>query len=129
MKTLTRQFTLGCTTLVQTVFVSGVVLKEKALQFAKSLHSNDFNNSDAWLDGLKSMYNVTFGEVSEEEKSYTPEMTSSWKEKHLPTSLSTYDLKGIFTADQFNIFYQALSSKSLHLKTNDVREGNSVRYV
>ena len=30
--------------------VSGVVLKEKALQFAKSLHLDDFRASDGWLD-------------------------------------------------------------------------------
>ena len=29
--------------------VSGVVLKEKALQFAKSLHLDDFRASEGWL--------------------------------------------------------------------------------
>ena len=44
--------------------VSGVVLKEKALQFAKSLHLDDFRASDDWLDRWKSRHNVTFREVS-----------------------------------------------------------------
>ena len=56
--------------------VSGVVLKEKVLQFAKSLHLDDFRASDGWLDKWKSRHNVTFREVSGEEKSCTTEMTA-----------------------------------------------------
>ena len=67
-------------TRVNNVPVSGVVLKDKALQFAKSLHLDDFRASDGWLDRWKSRYNVTFREVPEEEKSCTPEMTASWKD-------------------------------------------------
>ena len=52
--------------------VSGVVLKEKALQFAKSLHLDDFRASDGWLDRWKSRHNVTLKEVYGEEKSCTP---------------------------------------------------------
>ena len=96
--------------------VSGVVLKEKALQFAKSLHLDDFRASDGWLDRWKSKHNVTFREVSGEEKSCTPEMIASWKETHLPTILSRYELKDIFNADEFGLFYQALPSKSMHFR-------------
>ena len=49
------------------VLVSSVVLKEKALQFAKSLHLDYFRASDGWLDRWKSRHNVTFREVSGEE--------------------------------------------------------------
>ena len=96
--------------------VSGVVLKEKALQFAKSLHLDNFRASDGWLDRWKCRHNVTFREVSGEEKSCTPEMTASWKETHLPTILSRYELKDIFNADEFGLFYQALPSKSMHFR-------------
>ena len=83
---------------------SGVVLKEKALQFAKSLYLDDFRASDGWLDRWKSRHNVTSREASGEEKSCTPEMTASWKETHLPTILSRYELKDIFNADEFGNF-------------------------
>ena len=76
--------------------VSGVVLKGKALQFTKSLHLNDFRASDGWLDRWKSRHNITSGEVSGEEKLCTAEMAASWKETHLPTILSRYELKDIF---------------------------------
>ena len=96
--------------------VSGVVLKEKALQFAKSLHLDDFRASDGWLNRWKSRHNVTFREVSGEEKSCTPEMTASWKETHLPTIPSRYELKDIFNAVEFGLFYQVLRSISMHFK-------------
>ena len=109
--------------------VSGVVLKEKALQFAKSLHLDDFRASEGWLDRWKSRHNVTFGEVSGEEKSCTPETTASWKETHLPTILSRYQLKNIFNTDEFLLFIRRFHQNQCTSKTNDVQEGNSVRYV
>ena len=51
-------------TLANNVPVSGVVLKETALQFAKCSNLDDFRASDGWLDRWKSRHNVTFGEVS-----------------------------------------------------------------
>jgi len=43
-------------------------------------------------------------------------MTASWGETTLPTILARYDLKDIFNADEFGLFYQALPSKSLHFR-------------
>ena len=48
--------------------VSGVVLKKKVLQFAKSLHLDDFRALMVGLIGRKSRHNGTFREVSGEEK-------------------------------------------------------------
>ena len=109
-------YTLFHNTRANNVPVSGVVLKVKVLQFAKSLHLDDSRASDGWLDRWKSRHNVTLREVSGEEKSCTPEMTASWKETRLPTILSRYKLKDIFNADEFCLFYQALPSKSMHCK-------------
>ena len=58
--------------------VSGVALREKALQFARFVYLVDFRaSSDGWLDRWKSGHNVTFREVSGEEKPCTPEMIAS----------------------------------------------------
>ena len=43
-------------------------------------------------------------------------MVSPWKETSLPTLLSNHDLKDIYNADEFGLFYQMHSEKSLHLK-------------
>ena len=46
----------------------------------------------------------------------TPEMTASCNETYLPKILTKYQLKDIYNADEFGLFYQALSDKSLHEK-------------
>ena len=43
-------------------------------------------------------------------------MTASWFETRLPTILSNYEHPDIYNADEFGLFFQALPSKSLHLK-------------
>lgn len=40
--------------------VSGVILRNKALEFAASLHVADFKASDGWLDRSKIRYTLTF---------------------------------------------------------------------
>ena len=43
-------------------------------------------------------------------------MTASWEETNLPTILARYQLKDIFNADEFGLFYEALPLKSLHFR-------------
>ena len=43
-------------------------------------------------------------------------MTASWVQTHLPTILSRYDLRDIYNADEFGLFYQQFPTKSFHLK-------------
>ena len=43
-------------------------------------------------------------------------MVAPWNETTLPTLLSKYDLKYIFNADEFGLFYQCLPNKIYHLK-------------
>ena len=96
--------------------VNGTVLKEKAITYAKDLEIEGFNASNGWFERWKSRFNVSFKAISGEEKSVTPEMTSSWLETYLPTILSRYDLRDIYNADEFGLFYQTLPSKTMELK-------------
>ncbi|XP_065642803.1 tigger transposable element-derived protein 4-like [Hydra vulgaris] len=43
-------------------------------------------------------------------------MIAPWLETTLSTILSRYPLENIFNADEFDLFYQCLPDKSLHLK-------------
>ena len=43
-------------------------------------------------------------------------MTAPWEETALSTILARYQLKDIFNADEFGLFYEALTSKSLHFR-------------
>ena len=51
-------------------------------------------------------HDITFKEVS----------TAPWEEATLPTILARYQLKDLFNADEFSLFYEALPSKSLHFR-------------
>ena len=86
------------------------------MDFAKELNITDFEASDGWLDWWKNRHNVVFRAISGEERSCTEEMTASWAQTHLPTILSRYDLRDIYNADEFGLFYQQLPTKSFHLK-------------
>ena len=77
---------------------------------------SDFKASNGWLDRWKVRNNVSFKTVSGEAKSCTPEMTGPWKETHLPIILPHYQLKDIFNADEFGLFFQALPTKRSELK-------------
>lgn len=101
----------------QNVPVSGALLKEKAIRFARELQIEDFMGSDGWLDRWKTRHRVTFKMIAGEAKSCTPQMTSSWDETTLPTIISNYRLEDIYNADEFGLFYQALPDKTLHLKS------------
>ena len=100
----------------QNVPIGGYIIREKALDFAKELNITDFKASDGWLDRWKNRHNVVFRAIPGEERSCTEKMTASWVLTHLPTILSRYDLRDIYNADEFGLFYQQLPTKSFHLK-------------
>ena len=43
-------------------------------------------------------------------------MTANWEQTHLPAILSWYELKDIFSTDDFGLFFQQLPTQALHLK-------------
>ena len=96
--------------------VNTLILKEKSSIFAKAFGITDFVPSDGWITRWKRRFNISFKKISGEGASCTPEMVSPWKETSLPTLLSNYDLKDIYNANEFGLFYQMYPEKSLHLK-------------
>ena len=61
-------------------------------------------------------HGITFKLVSGESEKVNKEMIAPWEETTLPAILARYQLKDIFNADEFGLFYEALSSKSLHFR-------------
>ena len=53
----------------------------------------------------------------------TNEMTASWREATLPTIISRYNCRDIYSVDEFGLFYKALPTKSMHLKGEKCSEG------
>ena len=65
---------------------------------------------------VENRHNAVFRTVSGEERSCAEGMTASWEQTHFPTILSRYELRDIYNADEFGLFYQQLPTKSFHLK-------------
>ena len=101
----------------QNVPLSASMIQEKAVICAKELNTENFQASDGWLRGWKERNNISFKAVSGESKSVTPEMVNAWSETSLPTLLSNYDLKDIYNADEFGLFYQCLPNKTCQLES------------
>ena len=106
----------------QNVPFSASMIQEKAVIFAKELSTENFQASDGWLRRWKERDNISFETVSGEPKSVTPQMGNAWSEMSLPTLLSNYDLKDIYNADEFGLFYWCLPNKTYQLKSEKCYE-------
>lgn len=86
------------------LFISGALVQKKPLHYFRS-HGNHILLS---LTLLMVRYDsgriVTLKPVSGESN-----IMSSWKEMSLPTILSYYDLKDIYNAEAFGLFYLCLN--------------------
>ena len=100
----------------QNVPLSASMIQQKAVIFAKESNTENFQASDGCLRQWKARNNISFKTVSRESKSVTPKMVNAWSETSLPTLLSNYDLKDIYNADEFRLFYQCLPNKTYQLK-------------
>ena len=100
--------------------LSGATIHEKASQYAKELSIENFKASDGWLRRWKERNNVTFKTISGESNSVTPEMVNAWSETLLPTLLCNYDLKDIYNADEFGLFYQCVSKQNIPTQVRKV---------
>ena len=96
----------------QNVSLSGGIIQEKASIYAKELNIENFKASDGSLRRWKERRNITFKTISGESNSLTSEMVSAWKETSLPTLLSNYELKDIYNADEFRLFYKCVINKT-----------------
>ena len=105
--------------------ISETTLKEKAISLAQELQVEEFHASNGWFERWRGRFNVSFKVISEEEKAVTTEMASLWWETHLPTILSQFELKNICNTDEFRLFYQALSTKTMKLKAKKSVGGKS----
>ena len=104
--------------------VNGTVVKEKAIGYAKELQIEGFTASNGWFERWKTRFNVSFKAIAGEEKSVTPEMTSSWLETYLPTILSRYDLKYMtfITQTNWGFFIRHFQPRQWSLKEKNVLE-------
>ena len=95
--------------------ISGPMLQEKALQFAKDLGNTEFRGSNVWLESFRKRNNIAFYVKSGEKADVDIVVVEDWKKK-LPTLLKGYNPCGIFNMDETGLFFRTTEDKTVHQK-------------
>jgi hypothetical protein len=102
--------------------LSGPVLQEKALDFAKDLNLDEFKASNGWLESWRSRYGIGFFKVCGESANVNLNVVSEFKSK-LPEIVKDFDLKDIFNIDETGLFYRTLPDKTLAKRGEECKGG------
>jgi hypothetical protein len=62
------------------IFVSGPVIRAKALEYATDLGIEEFKASDGWLEKFKIRHNIKFKQICGESASFEPSVANNWEE-------------------------------------------------
>lgn len=102
--------------------ISGLLIRDKASQFAKTLGHNEFSASVGWLGNFKKRHGICFKTICGETKDVDDGTCNSWKD-NLPSIVESYVPRDIFNADETALFYQCLPHKTLTLKNEKCHGG------
>jgi len=85
------------------VSVNGLMLQEKAKDFATKLKIQSFAASNDWLEGFKQRHHILFCQISGEGEAVDDGVCSDWLKK-LPDILQHYNDADIYNADKNTLF-------------------------
>ena len=104
--------------------VSGPMLQEKALKFAKDMDKNDFKASNGWLESFRKRHNISFNASSSEAADVNTTAVEGLKAR-IPEVIDGYLIDDIDNCDETGPFNCALLSldKSLCVKGSECMEG------
>ena len=99
----------------QNIPLSGPMLQEKALSYAKELGNAEFKASNGWLESFRKRHNIAFNVISGEAADVSSETIDDWK-KRIPSIIDGYALEDIYNCDETGLFYRALPDRTLSIK-------------
>lgn len=102
----------------QNVPISGNLIKQKALQFAKEFNCVNFQASEGWLSAWKTRNSIVFKTVSGESASVSQEDCDIWTETVLKSALKKYEPKNVFNCDETGLFFKCLPNKTFAFKSD-----------
>ncbi|KAL7725492.1 hypothetical protein ACLKA6_001182 [Drosophila palustris] len=109
----------------QNMPISGVILKEKAMEFAKRFGEDNFKASTGWLDKWKQRHDVSHKKACGESNDVRDEDCDKWRADVLPGLLEKYSERDIFNADETGLFFKCLPDKTLTFKNEPCHGGKN----
>jgi hypothetical protein len=102
--------------------LSGPMLQEVALKFARELNQLDFKASSGWLESFKMRNNISSKVLIGDSNEVDPEVVSRFQAK-FSDFVGDFEPKNIFNADECGLFYKAMPDHSLVIKGDSCKAG------
>jgi hypothetical protein len=103
--------------------ISTLLLKEKALEIAKTLNISNFNASNGFIGRFKKRNEVIFKTFHGEADGVPDELCDDWVNTKLPELVKDYEPKDVFNGDEFGLFWRIPPNKSYVLKDQKFKSG------
>lgn len=102
--------------------LSGPLLQEAALEFAKKLNVENFSASNGWLESFKKRHNISQKILCGESHDVDMETVDSFK-RRISDLLENYKKEDIFNADECGLFYKAMPNRTLAMAGDKCKDG------
>ncbi|GBL84871.1 Tigger transposable element-derived protein 6 [Araneus ventricosus] len=96
--------------------ISGPFIIEKALQFAKALGYDDFQESNGWLEKFKRRHRIMAKVISGDSKHVDNNDRENWITETISKILKDYKPENIFNADETALFFNVCLKETLTFK-------------
>lgn len=103
--------------------ISGLVLREKALEIANEFGLKDFSASNGWIERFKERHGLKFKKICGEAASVDQTIVTDWKNSLLKDVLQRYDPKDVYNLDETGLFFRLLPEKTLCFKNESCSGG------